>query len=136
MEPTMLELANRLKNVKVSASAAMTDKARELRDAGVKIISLSSGEPDFPTPSHAIEAAHRAALAGDTKYPPQDGTKALKAAVQRKFKRDYALDEILIGNGGKQIIFDALMASCDPGEEVVIPAPGWISYADMVVVSE
>ena len=118
----------------------MTDRARELRAAGVKVISLSSGEPDFATPAHAIEAAHRAALSGDTKYPPQDGTRALKEAVQRKFKRDnkldYALDEILIGNGGKQIIFDALMATCNPGDEVVIPAPGWISYADMVTVAE
>jgi aspartate aminotransferase len=136
----MFKPARRLRNVKISASSAMTDRARELRAEGVKIIGLSSGEPDFPTPPHAIAAAHRAALAGDTKYPPQDGTKALKAAVQRKFKRDngldYALDEILIGNGGKQIIFDALMASCDPGDEVVIPTPGWISYADMAVVSE
>src|SRR5437879_1157973 len=136
----MFKTARRLKNVKISASAAMTDRARELRAQGVKIISLSSGEPDFPTPPHAIEAAHRAALAGDTKYPPQDGTKALKLAVQRKFRRDngldYALDEILIGNGGKQIIFDALMASCNPGDEVVIPAPGWISYADTVMVAE
>lgn len=136
----MFEPAQRLKNVKISASAAMTDRARELRAAGIKVISLSSGEPDFATPAHAIEAAHRAALSGDTKYPPQDGTRALKEAVQRKFKRDnnldYALDEILIGNGGKQIIFDALMATCNPGDEVVIPAPGWISYADMVMVAE
>lgn len=136
----MFEAADRIKTVKISASAAMTDRARELRAQGVKIISLSSGEPDFATPAHAIEAAHRAALAGDTKYPPQDGTKALKAAVQRKFKRDnrldYELDEILIGNGGKQIIFDAIMATCNPGDEVVIPAPGWISYADMVMVAQ
>lgn len=136
----MFAAADRIKDVKISASAAMTDRARELRAQGVKIISLSSGEPDFATPAHAIEAAHRAALGGDTKYPPQDGTKALKAAVQRKFKRDngldYELDEILIGNGGKQVIFDAIMATCNPGDEVVIPAPGWISYADMVMVAE
>ncbi|WNJ93568.1 pyridoxal phosphate-dependent aminotransferase [Bosea sp. 685] len=136
----MFEAADRIKTVKISASAAMTDRARELRAQGVKIISLSSGEPDFATPAHAIEAAYNAALAGDTKYPPQDGTKALKAAVQRKFKRDnrldYELDEILIGNGGKQIIFDAIMATCNPGDEVVIPAPGWISYADMVMVAQ
>ncbi len=136
----MPELANRLKTVKVSASAAMTDKARELRDAGVKIVGLSSGEPDFPTPPHAIEAAHRAALAGDTKYPAQPGTVALRTAVQRKFKRennlDYALDEILIANGGKQIIFNALFATCNPGDEVVIPAPGWITYADIVLLAE
>ena len=72
----MPELADRLKTVKVSASAAMTDKARELRDAGVKIVGLSSGEPDFPTPPHAVEAAHRAAVAGDTKYPAMPGTVA------------------------------------------------------------
>ena len=71
----MFKTARRLSNVKISASAAMTDRARELRAQGVKIVSLSSGEPDFPTPPHVIEAAHRAALAGDTKYPPQDGTK-------------------------------------------------------------
>ncbi|WP_439366309.1 pyridoxal phosphate-dependent aminotransferase [Bradyrhizobium sp. DASA03005] len=136
----MPELATRLKTVKVSASAAMTDKARELRDAGVKIVGLSSGEPDFPTPPHAIEAAHRAALTGDTKYPAQPGTVALRTAVQRKFKRennlDYALDEILIANGGKQIIFNALFATCNPGDEVVIPAPGWITYADIVLLAE
>jgi len=136
----MPELANRLKTVKVSASAAMTDKARDLRAAGVKIVSLSSGEPDFPTPPHAIEAAHRAALSGDTKYPAQPGTVALRTAVQRKFKRennlDYALDEILVANGGKQIIFNALLATCNPGDEVVIPAPGWITYADIVRFAE
>jgi aspartate aminotransferase len=97
------------------------------------------GEPDFATPVHAIEAAHQAALAGHTKYPPQDGIPALKAAVQRKFKRDnhldYALDEIMVGNGGKQIIFNAFMATLNEGDEVVIPAPYWISYADMAKVA-
>lgn len=132
----MFKAADRLSLVTISASAAMTDKARELRATGVEVISLSSGEPDFPTPAHAIEAAHQAALAGDTKYPPQTGTPALLKAIQAKFKRDnsldYKLDEILTGNGGKQIIFDAIMASCNPGDEVVIPAPGWITYADIV----
>ena len=117
----MFEVADRLKNVKVSASAAMTRKVRDLRAQGVKIVGLSSGEPDFPTPTHAIEAAHAAALAGETKYPPQDGTPALKAAIQRKFKRDnnldYALDEILVTNGGKQSIFNAFMATIDPGDD-------------------
>ena len=132
----MIRTADRLKNVTLSASAAMTDKARELRAQGINIVSLSSGEPDFPTPPHAIEAAHEAALDGDTKYPPLGGTPALKAAIQRKFRRDnnldYALDEILVANGGKQIIFDAILATCDPGDEVIIPAPGWITYADIV----
>jgi len=132
----MFEPAERLKNVKVSASAAMTRKVRELRAQGVKIVGLSSGEPDFKSPPNAIEAAHQAALAGETKYPPQDGTVALKKAVQKKFKRDngldYALDEIMVSNGSKQIMFGATMASVNPGDEVIIPAPGWISYADQV----
>ena len=135
----MFQVSERLKNVKVSASAAMTRKVRELRAEGVKIVGLSSGEPDFPTPLHAIEAAHKAALAGDTKYPPQDGVKPLKEAIRAKFKRDnnldYALDEIMVSNGSKQIMYDALMASVNPGDEVIIPAPGWISYADQATVA-
>jgi aspartate aminotransferase len=135
----MPELAHRLAEVKVSASAAMTARARELRAQGIEVISLSSGEPDFPTPRHAIEAAYKAALLGDTKYPPQGGTPALKAAIQRKFRRDnaldYGMDEIIVGNGGKQVIFNALMATVDPGDEVVIPSPFWISYADMAKVA-
>ena len=135
----MFEVAERLRNIKVSASAAMTRKVRELRAQGVKIVGLSSGEPDFPTPTHAIEAAHKAALAGETKYPPQDGIKPLKEAIQRKFKRDnnldYALEEIMVSNGSKQIMYDALMASVNPGDEVIIPAPGWISYADQATLA-
>jgi len=134
----MPELARRLANVKVSASAAMAARAREMRAQGIPVISLANGEPDFPTPRHAIEAAYKAALMGDTKYPPQGGTLALKAAIQRKFKRDnaldYSLDEIIVGNGGKQVIFNAFMATIDPGDEVVIPSPFWISYADMAKV--
>jgi aspartate aminotransferase len=132
----MPALADRLKDVSLSASVVMTMKARDLAAQGIKVISLGTGEPDFPTPLHAIEAAHKAALAGDTKYPPQDGTKAMKEAVQRKFKRDnnldYALDEIMIANGGKQCIYNALMATVDPGDEVVIPAPYWVSYSEQV----
>lgn len=132
--------ADRLKRIAISASAAMSDKARELKAAGINVISLSAGEPDFPTPSHAIEAANRAALAGDTKYPPQTGSVALLKAIQRKFARenglDYALDELLTGNGAKQIIYDAILASCNPGDEVIIPAPGWITYADIVHMAE
>lgn len=135
----MPALAARMSEVSVSASVVMTMKARELAAKGIKVISLGTGEPDFPTPLHAIEAAHKAALAGDTKYPPQDGTKELKEAVQRKFKRDnkldYALDEIMVANGGKQCIYNAFMATVDPGDEVVIPAPYWISYADMAKVA-
>ncbi|WP_426955835.1 pyridoxal phosphate-dependent aminotransferase [Muricoccus radiodurans] len=132
----MVVLAQRLREVAPSASATMAVRAREMTAAGRRIIGLSQGEPDFPTPAHAIEAAHRAALAGDTKYPPQDGTKALKDAVRRKFKRDNRLDyepgEVMVANGGKQIIFDAMMATLNPGDEVVLPRPSWISYADIV----
>ena len=132
----MPAIADRLKNVSISASAAMTQRARELAARGVKVVSLSSGEPDFPTPEHAVEAAHAAALAGDTKYPPMDGTPALKAAIARKFKRDNNLDydasQIVVSGGGKQVIFNAVLATCNPGDEVVIPAPSWVSYADIV----
>ncbi len=125
-------LAQRLKRVQVAATVAMTIKARALRAQGIDVIQLTIGEPDFDSPDHAIEAAHKAALAGQTKYPPQDGTPELKAAVQRKFKRDrnldYALDEIMVANGGKQVIFDAFLASIDEGDEVVIPAPYWGAY--------
>ncbi len=130
----MPALAARLAEVAVSASVTMTMRARALRAAGHRVIILDIGEPDFDTPAHAIEAAYRAALAGDTHYPPQDGTPALKEAIQRKFARDngldYALDEIMVANGGKQIIANAFLATLDPGDEVVIPAPYWISYAD------
>jgi aspartate aminotransferase len=131
----MPALASRLKELPLAASAVMTTRAREIAATGVKVISLAIGEPDFDSPRHAIDAAYNAALAGDTKYPPQDGTKALKLAVQRKFKRDnnldYALDEIMVSNGGKQVIMNALFGTCDPGDEVLIPAPYWISYAEM-----
>ncbi|KXV69145.1 aspartate aminotransferase [Acetobacter malorum] len=127
-------LADRLNGISISASAAMTDKATALKAEGIRVISLSSGEPDFPTPPHVVEAAVEAARAGDTKYPPQAGKLALKKAVRNKFLRennlDYALDEILVANGGKQIIFDAIMATCNAGDEVVLPTPYWISYAD------
>jgi aspartate aminotransferase len=131
----MPALAERLNRVPVAASVQMTIKARALRAEGKNVVSLTIGEPNFATPPHAIEAAHQAALHGDTKYPPQDGTSALKAAIQRKFKRDsgldYALDEICVSNGGKQCIYNALMATVDPGDEVVIPVPYWSAYSLM-----
>lgn len=132
----MFVSADRLRTVSVSASAAMSQRARDLAASGVEVISLSSGEPDFPTPTNAIEAAHAAALEGDTKYPPLDGTRQLREAIARKFKRDNNLDydpqNILVAAGGKQVIFNAMLASCNPGDEVIIPAPSWISYADIV----
>lgn len=132
----MPEIADRLKNVAVSASVAMTQKARDLAAQGIDVVGLSTGEPDFPTPEHATEAAYAAARSGDTRYPPTDGTPALRAAVQRKFLRDnelhYEIGQILTAGGAKQIIFNAMMATINPGDEVVIPTPSWISYADIV----
>ncbi len=128
----MPNLASRLARVPIAATMAMTAKARAMRAAGTPVISLTIGEPDFASPPHAIEAAHQAALRGETKYTPQDGIPALKQAIQRKFKRDsdldFALDEITVSAGGKQVIFNALMATIDDGDEVVIPAPYWGAY--------
>jgi aspartate aminotransferase len=132
--------AKRLSGVELAASVQMTIKARELKAAGKPVITLTTGEPNFDSPPHAVEAAHQAALHGDTKYPPQDGTRALKQAIQRKFRRDsnldYALDEIIVSNGGKQCLFNAIMATVDPGDEVVIPVPSWIAYAQMLQLCE
>jgi aspartate aminotransferase len=138
--PATPGFASRLGLVQLAASVQMTIKARELRAAGKPVITLTTGEPNFDSPPHAIEAAHRAALKGDTKYPPQDGTRVLKEAIQRKFKRDsgldYALDEICVSNGAKQAIFNAIMTTVDPGDEVVIPVPSWIAYTQMVQLCE
>ena len=117
---------------------AMTIRARELRARGIEVMQLTIGEPDFDSPPHAIEAAHVAALAGLTKYPPQDGTPDLKAAIARRHLRDHGLtvtpDQIVVGNGGKQVIFDALLATVEAGDEVVIPTPAWPAYALMTEV--
>ena len=128
----MPALSKRQARVPVAATMSMTAKARAMRAAGVDVISLTIGEPDFASPPHAIEAAHQAALRGETKYTPQDGVPALKQAIQRKFLRDsglhFELDEISLSAGGKQGIFNALMATVDEGDEVVIPAPYWGAY--------
>ncbi len=136
----MPPFASRLHRTKVAANVSQTIRARALRDAGHDVLFLTIGEPDFATPPHAIEAAHRAALRGDTKYPPQDGTPALKAAVARMFQREqglsFAPDQIMVGNGGKQIIFDALLATAEAGCEVLIPVPSWSSYSLMAQVCD
>ncbi|MCQ8278827.1 pyridoxal phosphate-dependent aminotransferase [Acetobacteraceae bacterium KSS8] len=128
----MPPLALRLASVEAPATIAMSVRARALRAQGHDVISLALGEPDFDTPAHAMDAAHGAALAGQTKYPPIDGTPALKQAVRAKFARENGLDfadnEIIVGNGAKQLLFNALMATIDPGSEVVIPTPYWASY--------
>ncbi len=131
-------LAQRLDRAPVPATVAMTIKARAMRAQGIGVIALTIGEPDFDSPRHAIEAGYQAALRGDTKYPPQDGQPALKQAIQRKFQRDsgleFALDEIMVSNGGKQVIFNALMATLNDGDEVIVPAPYWGAYPLMTCV--
>jgi aspartate aminotransferase len=132
-------IAHRLAAIKPSPTIAVTNLARELKAAGRDVIGLGAGEPDFDTPDHVKEAAIAAIREGQTKYTAVDGTPELKAAVAAKFKRenglDYRQDEISVGTGGKQIIYNALMASLDPGDEVVIPAPYWVSYPDMVLLA-
>ncbi len=134
----MTILANRLSLIKPSPTIAVTQKAAELRAAGRDVIGLGAGEPDFDTPDPIKAAAIAAIEAGQTKYTPVGGIPELKAAIQAKFKRDNALsytpDQIIVGVGGKQVLYNALMASLDPGDEVIIPAPYWVSYPDMVLL--
>ncbi len=129
-------LATSLSRIKPSPTMAVTNLARELRAAGRDIIGLGAGEPDFDTPDHVKEAAIAAIRRGETKYTNVDGTPELKAAIARKFRRENGLDyepsEITVGAGGKQVLYNAFMATLDAGDEVVIPAPYWVSYPDMV----
>ena len=132
----MPPLSAAVDRTELAATFAMAARARALRAAGHDVISLSLGEPDFPTAPHIIEAAAAAARAGQTKYPPLAGTEALKAAVRRKFAREQKLDvetqDILVTNGGKQAIFNMVMAVINPGDEVIIPAPAWAGYEQTV----
>jgi aspartate aminotransferase len=133
---TSTRLSSRLQAVKPSPTIAMTRLAAELRRQGKEIIGLSQGEPDFDTPEHIRQAAKAAIDAGQTRYTDVDGTPELKQAVAAKFKRenglDYGLDQISVGTGGKQVLYNALLATLDDGDEVIIPAPYWVSYPDMV----
>jgi aspartate aminotransferase len=133
-------IAARLGRIKPSATNALTGKVAELKAEGKNIISLGAGEPDFDTPDHIKQAAIDALKAGDTKYTPVPGTLALRKAISDKFKRDngldYAPEQITVGCGGKQVIFNAFMATLDPGDEVIIPTPYWVSYPDMVALAE
>ena len=132
----MVELSHSIKRIKPSATMAVTQKARELKAAGKDIIGLGAGEPDFDTPENIKKAAIQAINGGDTKYTPVDGTPELKKAIKAKFKRennlDYELDEISVGTGGKQIIFNAFAVSLNDSDEVIIPAPYWVTYPDVV----
>ncbi len=133
-------VADRLKRIKPSPTLAATNKAAELKAAGKDIIGLSAGEPDFPTPDFVKEAAYTAIKNNKTKYTAVDGTPELKDAIIGKFKRDnkleYKRDQVTVGTGGKQVLYNALMASLNPGDEVIIPAPYWVSYPDMVLLAE
>ena len=123
-------------SVKPSATMVATQKARDLKNAGRDIISLSVGEPDFDTPDHIKKAAIAAIERGETKYPPVLGIVPLREAIAAKFKRENGLDykaaDTIVGTGGKQILFNAFLATMNPGDEVIIPAPYWVSYPDMV----
>lgn len=132
-------LSQTLARVKPSPTIAMTGRARELAAEGRDIISLSAGEPDFDTPLHVREAAKAAIDAGHTRYTAVDGIPELKAAICDKFRRENGLDytpsQVTVGTGGKQILYNALMATLNPGDEVIIPAPYWVSYPDMVLLA-
>lgn len=132
----MSYLANRLGAVKPSASMAASQAAKALRATGIDVIDLGLGEPDFPTPVHIARAAHDAALAGQTLYTAAAGTLALREAVARKFRREnglnYNVEDIVIANGAKQVIFNALMATLNEGDEAILPAPYFVSYPEMV----
>src|SRR5271154_2328017 len=132
----MTLIAARLSLVKPSPTLAVTAKAAELKAAGKDVIALGAGEPDFDTPDHIKQAAIEAIKRGETKYTAVGGTPALKKAVSDKFKREngleYATNQIVVGGGAKQVIFNALLATINDGDEVIIPAPYWVSYPDMV----
>ncbi len=131
-------IADSLNRIQPSATIAVSMKARQLKAAGQDIISLSAGEPDFDTPENIKMAAVKALKDGKTKYTDVDGIPELKAAICAKFKRDngldYKLSQISVGTGGKQVLYNALLATLNPGDEVVMPAPCWVSYADIVLL--
>ncbi|HEU0221534.1 MAG TPA: aminotransferase class I/II-fold pyridoxal phosphate-dependent enzyme, partial [Paracoccaceae bacterium] len=131
-------LAESLARVRSSPTVALTAKVAQLRAAGRDIIALGAGEPEFDTPDNVKAAAKAAIDAGKTKYTAPDGILELKCAVAAKFARenglDYRTEEVTVGVGGKHVIYNALMATLNPGDEVVVPAPYWVSYPDMVLL--
>jgi len=132
-------IADALLRVKPSATIAATQKARDLKNAGRDVVSLSTGEPDFDTPDNIKQAAIKAIERGETKYTPVAGIPPLREAIAQKFKRENGLDykpsQTIVGTGGKHILFNALLATLNPGDEVIIPAPYWVSYPDMVLIA-
>jgi aspartate aminotransferase len=135
----MAFLADTLSRVKPSATLAVTQKSRDLKAQGRDIIDLSAGQPDFDTPDNIKEAAIAAIRRGETKYPPVPGLVALREAICEKFKRDNGLDykpaDVIVGTGGKHILYNAFAATLNPGDEVIIPAPYWVSYPEMVALN-
>ena len=131
-------LAESLARVKPSPTIAVTTKANELKAAGKDVIGLGAGEPDFDTPDHIKQAAKDAMDSGKTKYTAPDGIPELKDAIVAKFEREnglsYARENISVGTGGKQVLYNALIATLNPGDEVIVPAPYWVSYPDMVLL--
>tara|TARA_Y100000817_G_C16811376_1_gene524431 strand:- start:131 stop:1330 length:1200 start_codon:yes stop_codon:yes gene_type:complete len=132
-------ISDSLKRIKPSPTLAVSQKARELKAAGKDVIGLGAGEPDFDTPENIKDAAIKAIKDGDTKYTAVDGTPALKNAIVKKFKRennlDYSTDQITVGAGGKHVIYNLMMATLNKGDEVLIPAPYWVSYPDIVLLA-
>ncbi len=132
-------ISDSLKRINPSPTIAVTQKARELRAAGKDVIGLGAGEPDFDTPDNIKDAAIQAIKDGDTKYTAVDGTPALKKAIVEKFKREnnlnFTAEQITVGTGGKQVLYNAFMATLNKGDEVIIPAPFWVSYPDMVLLA-
>ncbi|HEX2752927.1 MAG TPA: pyridoxal phosphate-dependent aminotransferase [Alphaproteobacteria bacterium] len=133
-------IASRLDKIKPSATLALAAKAQELKAEGKDVIGLSVGEPDFDTPEHIKDGAKKAMDEGKTKYTPVPGTVELRKAIVEKFKREnnltYTAEQVIVGTGGKQVLYNAFMASLNPGDEVVIAAPYWLSYPDMVMLAE
>ena len=132
-------ISDSLKRIKPSPTIAVSTKARELKAAGKDVIGLGAGEPDFDTPENVKEVAIKSIKAGDTKYTAVDGTPDLKKAIVEKFKRennlDYTVDQVTVGAGGKHVIYNAMMATLNEGDEVIIPAPYWVSYPDIVLLT-
>lgn len=128
-----------LSRIKASPTVAITQKARELKEQGKEVITLSSGEPDFDTPDNIKQAAIKAINKGDTKYTAVDGTPDLKKAIVQKFKREnnleFKTENITVGTGGKQVIYNCILATVNPGDEVIIPSPFWVSYPDIVLLA-
>src|ERR1044071_90023 len=132
-------LSESLGRIQPSPTIAVTQKARDLKAAGRDVIGLGAGEPDFDTPDNIKEAAIAAIKRGETKYPPVAGINPLRKAIAEKFKReneiDYKPEQVIVGTGGKQVLYNAFVATLNPGDEVLIPAPYWVSYPEMVLLA-